>query len=394
MSWSVFHKILLLALPFSLILASEGLASDNHNLCLGAPGKPSENVQLPKDDTYHYTTDPVNLQFGPGDVVIDPASELWGFNGWESDLKVWHWEALQNGQWVQYDGYRFFIAVYNYDFQSWVKLGIFNLVGPDGQHHYARFEPGLFDAPENAYYLAMSGATPEANWTAGGSGGIGFEDFLTDDGLFGVNLFENSLKNPSYPHHDGFAEYVSPTTGEPLGETYYWARPLMLSVGSLFYDGQTLPVVGTSWQDRQWRGQSFVKWNWAAIQLNSGETLAAFDIVEKSSGLPVLHSLNIEGRPPLCQEEFLSEVEDWRLEASGEWTSDFSGVTYATDFRLIVPSKGIDLHIVPVHEAQEIESVIGAFPGGGGSWEGAARVEGTYRGRPVKGRAVVEQFNI
>jgi hypothetical protein len=55
MSWSVFHKILLLALPFSLILASEGLASDNHNLCLGAPGKPSENVQLPKDDTYHYT---------------------------------------------------------------------------------------------------------------------------------------------------------------------------------------------------------------------------------------------------------------------------------------------------------------------------------------------------
>jgi predicted secreted hydrolase len=224
---------------------------------------------------------------------------------------------------------------------------------------------------------------------------VGRETFLSDDLLFGVELVDDSLKHPSYPHFDGHADYISPTTGKWLGSTRYWARPYMRSTGTLTYQGRRFPVEGKAWQDRQWRGVNVnddgVAWNWASIQLDDGQTLAAFDIWEKSSGLPVTSTLNIEGRPPACQSELLADPADWELQQSGAWTSPLSGVTYHTAFRLVVPSKQIDLRITPVHEEQEVTSAVPFFPGG--SWEGAATVEGTVGGRAVRGRAYVEQLN-
>ncbi|MFI4943766.1 MAG: lipocalin family protein, partial [Burkholderiales bacterium] len=65
------------------------------------------------------------------------------------------------------------------------------------------------------------------------------------------------------------------------------------------------------------------------------------------------------------------------------WTSPRSGASYPARWRLRVPSEELELEIEPLVADQEMRT---SFT----YWEGAVRVSGTARGRPVGGRGYVE----
>ncbi|MEN3305426.1 MAG: hypothetical protein V7603_1628 [Micromonosporaceae bacterium] len=67
------------------------------------------------------------------------------------------------------------------------------------------------------------------------------------------------------------------------------------------------------------------------------------------------------------------------------WTSPTTGKRYGTRWTVSVPALDARLTVVVEPQAQEIQ----AF---GGIYEGAGRVTGRYRGKPVSGQVYVEQF--
>ena len=78
---------------------------------------------------------------------------------------------------------------------------------------------------------------------------------------------------------------------------------------------------------------------------------------------------------------------DFTVQVLGEWTSQKSGATYPSGWRLTVPSRDLDLEITPVLKDQELDTrgtTMIVY------WEGSCRVRGTSRDGDVSGRAYVE----
>ena len=65
------------------------------------------------------------------------------------------------------------------------------------------------------------------------------------------------------------------------------------------------------------------------------------------------------------------------------WTSPRSGATYPARWRIRVASEALELEVVPLVADQELRT---SFT----YWEGAVRVSGASRGRPVAGQGYVE----
>ncbi len=65
------------------------------------------------------------------------------------------------------------------------------------------------------------------------------------------------------------------------------------------------------------------------------------------------------------------------------WTSPRSGASYPARWSVRVPSEGLELAVEPLVADQEMRT---SFT----YWEGAVRVSGATRGRPVSGRGYVE----
>jgi predicted secreted hydrolase len=76
---------------------------------------------------------------------------------------------------------------------------------------------------------------------------------------------------------------------------------------------------------------------------------------------------------------------DFRETAS--WTSPRSGARYPAKWTIGMPSLGLTVSVTPVLPDQELVTERST---GVTYWEGACRVEGTRKGRPIGGRAYVE----
>ena len=71
------------------------------------------------------------------------------------------------------------------------------------------------------------------------------------------------------------------------------------------------------------------------------------------------------------------------IEPLAEWTSPATGIRYPAQWRLTVPSAGLDLRITPLLEDQEIDLSFRY-------WEGAVSVAGVASAGTVSGRGYVE----
>jgi predicted secreted hydrolase len=80
-------------------------------------------------------------------------------------------------------------------------------------------------------------------------------------------------------------------------------------------------------------------------------------------------------------------LDAFRIEAAGVWESPHSGAAYPSGWTVQVPSEQLDLRLTPTVQNQELGagSLTGVI-----YWEGSVTVEGTDRGKPVKGRGYVE----
>lgn len=166
--------------------------------------------------------------------------------------------------------------------------------------------------------------------------------------------------------------------------SYYYSMTRLATRGSVRVDGVSFPVEGNSWLDREWGTSSLEKgqtgWDWFALQLSDGRDLMFYRLRRGdgasdpfSAGTLVLPDGSV--RP--------ISADDARIETLGTWRSPESGARYPSRWRMLLPSEGLELEVVPRIADQELRTSIRY-------WEGAVGVRGTSRGEPVEGDGYVE----
>ncbi|MGA9369246.1 MAG: lipocalin-like domain-containing protein [Steroidobacteraceae bacterium] len=176
---------------------------------------------------------------------------------------------------------------------------------------------------------------------------------------------------------------LSRKSGEPGNATYYYSIPRVAVQGTIVADGRPLRVHGLAWLDREWGSGSLgpqeTGWDWFGLQLGDGSCLMFYSLRDRggtedpySAGTWVDSGGHVR---PLSRDEV-------RIQVLSYWT-DAAGTRYPAQWRLVVPSTGLDITVRPVLANQELMT-------SSRYWEGAADISGTRSGQPIAGRGYVE----
>jgi len=170
----------------------------------------------------------------------------------------------------------------------------------------------------------------------------------------------------------------------PGQASYYYSLTRMPARGTVRAWGETFPVAGLAWMDREWSTSSLgpdqVGWDWFALQLDDGRELMLYRLRRRGGGADPASQGTLVLRDGASRPLPWSAV---RLVPSGGWTSPRSGARYPDRWRLAIPAEGLDLDIRPYLADQELDTSFRY-------WEGAVAVAGTAAGRPVAGSGYVE----
>ncbi len=175
---------------------------------------------------------------------------------------------------------------------------------------------------------------------------------------------------------------------DPGNASHYYSLTRMPVSGTIRVDGRRVAVRGESWMDHEF-GTSALDpgtrgWDWFALQFDDGRDLMLFQL-RQDDGRPAPYSagtlVSRDGTArPIAAHEFT-------LTPGRQWTSPVSRTAYPMEWRLRVPSAGLDLTVSAAVEAQELrtrQSTNVTY------WEGAVRVAGTSGGRSLRGVGYLE----
>jgi predicted secreted hydrolase len=165
------------------------------------------------------------------------------------------------------------------------------------------------------------------------------------------------------------------------GYVMYYSRERMRAEGTIVIDGTKHYVHGTTWFDHQFGPQlvelsTVQNWTWIAVQLSGRRELLAL-VVNKQDGTQEFIGSYTDadcGTTQLGAGDFVQTT-------LGSWAASPT-CTYPFGWRVQVPSKGLDLKVVPVIQNQDIW-----VPGLDHYYEGTSSVTGSD-----EGKAYVELF--
>jgi len=200
------------------------------------------------------------------------------------------------------------------------------------------------------------------------------------DGHFSFSLDLHDDRGPIL-HGGGYITYG------PNTKSFYYSRPRMLAAGTLTIDGQSQPVFGQLWFDRQW-GRSVVNlqtaWDWFSLRLDDGSAVMLFNFRGLSSTLAMGTYV-----PPTGDAVTLT-ADDFTLTPTADWTSPHTGRTYPTTWEITIPTQGLTITTTAVADDQEFDARATTF---NIYWEGLCNVAGTRDGQPIAGDAYIELLN-
>lgn len=216
--------------------------------------------------------------------------------------------------------------------------------------------------------------------TAGGEEDLFPLTLQVREGGTALQLELTALKPPVLQGEGG----LSRKGPEPGNASYYYSFSRLKASGVLVLDGDSIPVQGLAWMDREWSTSALspgqVGWDWFALQLDHGFELMWYHL-RRADGTPDPFSQGIWVDPQGAARTLaFGEVE---LQATDTWASPVDGRRYPARWRLSFPGEDLLLEVVPLIPDQEL---VLSFR----YWEGAVRVSGRHRGRPVAGVGYVE----
>ncbi len=254
--------------------------------------------------------------------------------------------------------------------------------GEGGEHHaferFARGAGGLAGAQASPFRVWME------DWELVGPGeeeaGLFPLTLRAGEGRVGMEISMEAEK-PLVLQGDGGLSRKGPEAGNA---SHYYSFTRLSARGALTLDGDTLPVDGLAWMDREWSTSALspelVGWDWFALQLDSGFDLMFYQLRRQDGGRGDFSKgiwVDREGKGALLESgEVVLEVLD-------RWVSPLDGATYPSSWRLEIPHLGLDLQVTPIVRDQELDHTLRY-------WEGSVEVEGVQGEGRVEGRGYVE----
>ena len=193
-----------------------------------------------------------------------------------------------------------------------------------------------------------------------------------------------SQKPPIVHGEDG----VSPKADGMGQASHYYSMTRLQTDGLLSIDGRSVGVSGESWMDHEFGTNQLapeqVGWDWFSLQLDNGEEVMLYQMRHRDGTIDRNSSGTLVATDG--DTEHLN-VDEFSVRSLRDWVSPKSETVYRLEWELEVP--GIDgaLRVIPLMDDQELFTVRST---GIAYWEGAVRVEGTWKGEPVTGKGYVE----
>ena len=125
-------------------------------------------------------------------------------------------------------------------------------------------------------------------------------------------------------------------------------------------------------------------WDWFSLQLDNKTEIMLY-LMRKKDG-----SVDPYSSGTLVYDNGTTRhlaLKDFRIEVLERWKSPKSGGDYPMRWRVVIPSEGIELEIVPFFPEQELDTRKSTRVT---YWEGAVQVKGSYRKKPLQGLGYVE----
>ena len=178
---------------------------------------------------------------------------------------------------------------------------------------------------------------------------------------------------------------LSQKSAQPGNASYYYSISRMETQGSVEIDGQSHPVRGLSWLDREWStsalGPEQAGWDWFALQLSNGWDLMFYQMRRKDGKPDPMSRGALVSPTGQSTALFFGAV---NLSVRGFWQSPHTGVRYPSGWRLISRERELDLIVDPHVKDQELYQASVRY------WEGAVSVHGFHGKKPVTGNGYVE----
>jgi len=155
-----------------------------------------------------------------------------------------------------------------------------------------------------------------------------------------------------------------------------WTR-LAVS-GELEVGGSRLAVSGAAWFDHEWGtsqlGAGVVGWDWFSLGLDDGRDLMVYRL-RRGDGTadPFSSGTLVTAGGDTAK----LSADDVVIEPTGFWTSEESGGTYPSGWRLRLPRYAIDLELQPLIPGAEVD---GSHTTGVVYWEGPVAATGSATG--------------
>lgn len=260
-----------------------------------------------------------------------------------------------------------------------VYMAHFTLTDVQGQqfHSFERFERGA---------AGLAGAQGDTSfkvwlrdWSVEQSGSNKYHLQARQEGT-AIDLHLLDQKGPVLQGDRGYSQKGS----QPGNASIYYSETRLESEGTISLAGKTYQVSGLSWLDREIStsalSQGEVGWDWFALQMDDGSELMAYMLRRSDGSIAKFSSgtyVDVNGRA-----HHLSR-DDFQITSTSTWRSPHSGGIYPANWRVLVPSLGLDLQVKPLVADQEL-NVSFTY------WEGAVGLQGTLGGKRVAGYGYVE----
>ena len=278
-----------------------------------------------------------------------------------------------------------------------------NLESPDGRAFGAQFtlfrqalspDPSAegWSAPQ--VWLAHAALTSaDAHRTAEklGRGGVGqagvraapFRAWLDDWRLESRGEAFSPLRLSA--HGEGFSYDLTLTAEGPLvlqGEngfslkseggqaSYYYSHPFLAVAGRVTLEGETTPVSGRAWLDREWSSQPLAGdqpgWDWFALHLPGGEKLMLYRLRRLGGG-------GYQASSFISADGSVEALQGPQVAMTPVETARVAGREVPVRWRLAVPSRALEVTTAPLNPQAWMGD---SFP----YWEGPIRFTGTHGG--------------
>ena len=239
-----------------------------------------------------------------------------------------------------------------------------------------RAGPGLAGIDENKHKIW------NGNWQVVWHGDHQELQAVTD--VFGFKFGLNSRKPPVIQGINGVSQKAS---GRGHA-SHYISLTRLAAQGTVWLSGHNYPVKGSAWMDHEFFTEQIngspSGWDWTCLQFDDNTELMLYRLRHKDGSEDPYSAGTFVDAAGHSQH---LTVKDFQMQPETIWTSPQTHAQYPVNWRIEVPSLGINVAVTTPLKSQELVSQNRFTPT---YWEGAIDVTGMKAGRSIHGVGYLE----